>query len=213
MITHSSILAWGIPWQRSLESYSPWGCRVEHNWSDFTHMHTCIIQGLPWCSDSKESVCYAGDLGSVIGLGWYSGERNGYPLQYSCLENSTDKIGWWAIVLGVEKSQTQLRKTHTHTHTHTHTCYSRISQVALEVKNLSSNTEDARDMGSIPRLGRSPGAGHGNPLQYSCLENSMERGAWWAAVHGVTKSRTWLKQLSVKVLFKDQISKIDFQEL
>ena len=47
-----------------------------------------------------------------------------------------------------------------------------------------------------PRLERSPGGGHGNPLQYSCRENPMDRGAWWATVHGVTKSRTWLKLLS-----------------
>ena len=48
-----------------------------------------------------------------------------------------------------------------------------------------------------PWVGRSPGGGHGNPLRYSCLENPMDRGAWWAAVHGVTKSRTWLKRLSM----------------
>ena len=46
----------------------------------------------------------------------------------------------------------------------------------------------AGDLGSIPQLGRSPGEGNGNPLQYSCLENLMDRGAWWAAVHGVAKS-------------------------
>ena len=48
------------------------------------------------------------------------------------------------------------------------------------------------DHGSIPRLGRSPGEGNSNPLQYSCLENSMDRGAWWATVHGVAKSQTQL---------------------
>ena len=52
---------------------------------------------------------------------------------------------------------------------------------------------NAGDKGSIPGSGRSPGEGNGNPLQYSCLENSMDRGAWWAAVHRVTKSRTGLK--------------------
>ena len=46
------------------------------------------------------------------------------------------------------------------------------------------------DLGSIPRLGRATGGGHGNPLQYSCLENPMDGGAWWAIVHGVTKSQT-----------------------
>ena len=52
------------------------------------------------------------------------------------------------------------------------------------VKNLPANAGDIRDMGSIPGLGRSPGEGHGNPLQYSCLENPMDRGAWWVTVHG-----------------------------
>ena len=51
---------------------------------------------------------------------------------------------------------------------------------------------NARDTGLIPRLGRSPGGGHGNPLQYSSLWNPMGRGAWWATVHGVAKSQTWL---------------------
>ena len=55
------------------------------------------------------------------------------------------------------------------------------------VKNPPANAEDARDMGSIPGLERSPGGGHGNPCQYSCLENPMDRGAWWATFHGVAK--------------------------
>ena len=55
---------------------------------------------------------------------------------------------------------------------------------------------NAGDLGSIPGLGRSPGEGNGNPLQYSCLENSMDRGAWWAIVHGVAKSRTRLSDFT-----------------
>ena len=58
------------------------------------------------------------------------------------------------------------------------------------VKNQPANARDTRDAGSIPGLGRSPGVGNGNPFQYSCLEKSMERGAWWATVHGVTQSQT-----------------------
>ena len=61
------------------------------------------------------------------------------------------------------------------------------------VKNLPANAGDVRDTGSIPGLGRSPGGEHGNPLQYSCLENLMDRGPWWAIVHGVTKSWTQMK--------------------
>jgi len=59
-----------------------------------------------------------------------------------------------------------------------------------EVKNPPANAGDARGMCSIPVLGRSFGGGNGNPLQYSCLGNSMDRGAWWATVHGVAKSQT-----------------------
>ena len=59
---------------------------------------------------------------------------------------------------------------------------SRALLVAQLVKNLSASTEDARDARLIPESGRSPGEGNGNPFQYSCLENSMERGAWWAIV-------------------------------
>ena len=69
-----------------------------------------------------------------------------------------------------------------------------VSQVVLVVKNPPAG--DARDVHSIPGSGLSPGKGTSNPLQYSCLESPMDRGAWWAIVHGVTKSRTRLKQLN-----------------
>ena len=60
------------------------------------------------------------------------------------------------------------------------------------VKNLLANPQNLRDTGSVPGLGRCPGEGHGNPFQYSCLENSVDRGTWWTTVLGVTKSRTQL---------------------
>ena len=62
------------------------------------------------------------------------------------------------------------------------------------VKNLPASTGDAGDVGLIPGLGRSPGIGNGNPLQDSCLENSMDRGARWATVHGVAENQTRLSQ-------------------
>ena len=68
-------------------------------------------------------------------------------------------------------------------------CQYGVSQVALVIKNPPANTRDIRDVGSIPGSGRSPRGGHGNPLQYSCLENLKNRGAWWATVHGIAKSR------------------------
>ena len=64
------------------------------------------------------------------------------------------------------------------------------------VKNLPAEAGDVRDVCSIPGSGRSPRGGNGNPLHYSCLVNPMDRGAWWAIVHRVEKSRTRLKPLS-----------------
>ena len=66
--------------------------------------------------------------------------------------------------------------------------FTQASQVALVVKNPTANAGDIRNMGSIPGLGRSPGKGNSYALQYSYLENSMDRGAWWATVHGVAES-------------------------
>ena len=63
-----------------------------------------------------------------------------------------------------------------------------VSQVTLVVKNPPANAGDIKDMGLIPGLGRSPGGGNGSPLQHSCLENSEERGAWWATVHRFAES-------------------------
>ena len=69
----------------------------------------------------------------------------------------------------------------------------RASQVALVVKNPPATAGDLRDSGSIPGLGRFPGGGHGNPFQYSCLENPVDRGAWRATLQRVAKSQTQLK--------------------
>ena len=71
--------------------------------------------------------------------------------------------------------------------------YTVAFQGVLMVKNLPASAGDTGDVGSIPGSRRSPGEGHDNPLQYSCLENPMDRGAWWATVDRVAKSRTQLK--------------------
>ena len=74
----------------------------------------------------------------------------------------------------------------THTHTHAHIGFPSSS----EVKESAYNVGATEDGGSVPGWGRSPGGGHGNLLQYSCLENPMDTGAWWAKVHGVSESDT-----------------------
>ena len=140
-----------------------------------------IFLGFPCGSAGEESACNTGDLGLIPGLGRSPGEGKGYPLQYSDLENSTDSP--WS---GKDSDMTEQLAL---------TCV-KGSQVALVVKNPPANAGDIRDMGPIPGLGRSSAGGHGNPLQYSCLENSMDRGTWWATVRGVTKSRTGLRDIN-----------------
>ena len=97
-----------------------------------------------------------------------------------------------SIVYGITKSRTRPSN-----FTSLHFTQKGDSQVALVVKNPLVNAGDIRDAGSIPGSGRSPGGEHDNPLQYSCLENSMYRGALQAKIHRVTKSRTQPKQLSM----------------
>ena len=106
------------------------------------------------------------------------GEGHGNPLQCSCLENPRDGGAWWAAVYGLH-SRTRLKRL--------------SSSKDLGLPWWLSSKEsvcNAGDSGSIRGLGRSPGKGNDNPLQYSCLENPMDRGAWWATVHGVAQSQT-----------------------
>ena len=119
----------------------------------------------PGGSAGKESACNVGDLGLIPGLGRSSGEESSYPLQYSGLENSlgSQRVGhYWAT---------------------------------LDFPSTSDGKASAcseGDLDLIPGLGRCPGEGDGYPLQYSCLESFMDRGAWQATVHTVAKSQTWL---------------------
>ena len=82
-----------------------------------------------------------------------------------------------------------------------------LPKLARVVKNQAANTGGVRDAGLIPPLGRSPGEGNGNPLQYSCLENHSDRGAWRVTVHRVTKSQIGLKQLSTQAMKQYMLSK------
>ena len=113
------------------------------------------------------------------------GEGNGNPLQCSCLENPRDGGACWAAVYGVTQSRTWLKwRSSSSSKEGLHLFFKEV----LVVKNPPANTRDGKDADLIPELGRSPEGGHGRPLQDSCLENSMDRGGWWATVHRVTKS-------------------------
>ena len=129
----------------------------------------------------------------IPGSGRSPGEGNGNPLQYSCLENPMDRRAWWATVHGVAKSQIRL-SAHTHTQERAveemNGASSRLKEGQIiysqypRYRNKWEFSDDsvvgcppaiAGDSGSILRLGRSPGRGNGNLLQYSCLENPMDR--------------------------------------
>ena len=115
MATHSSILAWRIPWTEEPDALQSVGSqRVGHEWATYTNIMNISCYsfcssmldryGLPRGSDGKESDCNAGDLSSIPGLGRSPEEGNNYLLQYSCLENSMDRGGWQATVHGVAES-------------------------------------------------------------------------------------------------------------
>ena len=98
---------------------------------------------------------------------------------HSVMSDSCELIDCSTPGFPVHHQLPELAQTHVHILTYT-----------PMVKNLPANARDVRNMGSIPGSGRSPGGEHGNPLQYSCLENPMNRGAWQDAVHRITKSWT-----------------------
>ena len=134
----------------------------------------------------------ARDTGSIPGWGRSPGGGHGNPLQCSCLGDSMNRGAWLAAVYGGAQSQASL---------------SRPSSSGTGTKELpggsvgkepASSAGDTGDVCSIPGSGRFPGEGHDNPLQYPCLENPVDRGAWWATVHSITESWTRLKQLSTR---------------
>ena len=155
--------------------------------------HLCVTSCRP---------CIAGQAPPSDGPRWLAGTKPGWNQRrfvlfiHRCfwgvqVPGPTLGLGF-PVTLGCPCPMRLVLHTHTHTQTHTHTLY--CGKILITyfpdgavVKNPPAN---AGDMGSIPRLGRSPEGGNGNPLQYSCLENPMDRGAWWATVHGVAKLDT-----------------------
>ena len=162
-------LPWWLSWKRiCLQCRRPWfdSWVGKIPWRR-DRLPTLIFLVFPGDSDGEESTCNVGDLGSIPGLGRSPGEESEIsPLPSSCLGNSTDRGAWRAAVHRAAKSQTQLSDFHFH------------FSPGDPLKNLPANAGDSRDAGSIHGSGRYPGEGNGNPLQYSCLGNAMNRGVW-----------------------------------
>ena len=181
--THSSIPAWRIPCTEESGGLQSMGSQRDgHNWA------TNILD-FPGDSVAKNlpaNVGDAWDIGSIPRSGRSPGEGNGNPLQYSCLENPMDR---GLLSLGLQKLDT----------TEWLTFWS--LQVALVVENPPANAGDIRDMGSIPASGRSPGGGQCNSLQYSCLENPVDRGPQSTGLQSVehdwSNLAQWIPELTV----------------
>ena len=204
----------GYPLQCSgLENYMDCivhGVTKSWTWLSHFHFHLRITSGVPGGSDGKESACNDGDLGSVSGLGRSPGEGNGNLLQYFCLENLMDRGAWRATFHGVAKSWTWLSEFH-------FTSFIIVSYSVVTEKAMAPHSSTlawkipwTEEPGRLQSMGSLESdtperlhfhfsllriEGNGNPLQYSCLENPRDGGAWWAAVSGVAQSRTWLKRL------------------
>ena len=117
--------------------------------------------------------------------------RKWQPTPVFLPRESCGQRGWWAAIYGVALNWTGLKRLSSSSR--------QFESIILWFPGGSDNKASAchvADLSSIPRLGRSPGEGNGNPLQYSCLENPMDRGAWWAIVHRVTKSQTRLSEFT-----------------
>ena len=147
-------------------------------------------------------------------------EGNGNPLQYSCLENPRDSGAWWAAIYGVTQSRTWLKRLSSSSSRmqfwrrqwqptpvllpgKSHGWRSLVGCSPWGLKEWDT-TERLHFHFSLSCIGE----GNGNPLQYSCLENPRDSGAWWAAVYGVAQSQTWLKRLSSssRMQFRDEWS-------
>ena len=137
-----------------------------------------------------------GDRGSISGLGRFPEGGNGNPFYYSCLENPMDRGAWWATAHGIAKSQTGLKRQSLYTHTQALTPMCIGFPGGSDSKEL---TDNAGDLSLIPGLGRSLGEGMATHFSIFAWRIPMDRGAWWATIHGVTKNRTQLKQLSMSI--------------
>ena len=191
MVTHSSVLAWRIPGTGEPGGLPSLGShRVGHD----KRLSSSSMAGLGFLCGSAVKKLPAlqkmQDMGLTPGSGRSFGGGRATHLS----------IRAWRIPWTEEPGRLQ-SVGHTELDTLKWLSMSAMAGLGflevLVVKNLSVNAGDVRDTTSVPGLGRSPGGEHGNPVQYSCLEHPIDRGAWQAMVHRVTQSWTQLKQLSM----------------
>ena len=177
MATHSSFLAWRIPrMEEPGRLLSTGSHRVGHDWSNLAAAEAELTYLISFLSDGLSRVfsnttVQKHQFFSTYPSLWFNSHIHTWLLEKSITLTMWTYVGKVMSLL-----------------------YNMLSRwmVALVVKNPPASAGDPRGWGSIPGSGRSPGEGHGNPLQYSCLENLMDRRAWWATVHGVTNSQTQL---------------------
>ena len=171
MAPHSSIPAWKIPWtEEPGRLQSVWSQRIGHNWA--TSLSQCHLWDLSFLTRHWTQAP------AVKALNPNNQTTRELPGDYNFFLSERKHKFTWQIIT-----------------TFNYMKYWNIQKGFLggsAVKNLPANARDTEDVGSIPRLERSPEEGNGNPLQYSFLENPMDRGASWAIVHGVTESWTGL---------------------
>ena len=151
---------------------------------------------IPWMEEpgrlqSMGSLRVGHNWATSLSLFTFMHWRNGNPVQCSCLENPREGGAWWAAIYGVAHSRTRLKWLSSR---------SIVSHVGFPGGASGKEPaylpmQETTETGLILELGRFLGRGHGNPLQYYCLENPMDRGSWRATVHKVTKRWTRLKQL------------------
>ena len=203
MATHSSILAWRIPWTEEPGGLQPMGSeRVSHHRTSKPAQHGARhvsgarktsdkltghepCQGESWwCQDAEVKGRHQEGGGCCP---WGASARCRGEQHDFC----SSRWGTWM------RKQGDKLKDHVFYHHHQINILLEVApQVALVLKNPPANAGSIRDVGLIPGLGRAPGGGNGNSLQYSFLENPMDRGAWQPTVHGAANRWAQLKQLS-----------------
>ena len=166
--------------------------RVEHDWSNIARMHACkeTVWRLVLCSPFSNCHCIIIDTADTLpSFLRYFFTNFMLPLPSFCLPATKHAYFWASLVAQTLKNLPAMWETQDR------------FQGWKDSKESACNVGDP---GSIPGLERSPGDGNGYPLQYSCLENSVDREAWQATIHGVTKSWTWLRNFHFTSVFDIQ---------